>query len=270
MASNLANLMISNFSNLKQFVFHNRISLLDALVAFGAIFLTATLVLGMKLIRHVPALDLVEVLALVGLTCIGMLYTTNRHIKRLQTEIERRIAAESHAQFLAHHDALTTLPNRRMFDMELNALLAAARPSGRTHAVFLMDLNGFKKVNDVFGHHEGDAILVAVAQRLQSCVRDGELVSRFGGDEFAVLVRNLATEDEAMSIASRMIASLTDPIAIGANHHAIGVGIGIALIPAHGRSSQELVRKADLALYRAKAEAGSAIRYFNPNIDTPH
>jgi len=237
--------------------------------------LTGTFLLGTNLIRHVPAgialnrsLDLVQVLALAGLTCVGMLYITNRHIKRLQAEIERRVAAENHAHFLALHDALTALPNRRMFDAELNALLAVAPPLGGAHAVFPMDLNGFKKVNDVFGHNEGDAVLVAVAQRLQSCVRDGDLVSRFGGDEFAVLVRHLASEDEATTIALRMIRSLVDPINVGVNSHVIGVGIGIAIIPAHGRSSAELVRMADLALYRAKAETASAVRYFDPNIDT--
>jgi diguanylate cyclase (GGDEF)-like protein len=175
--------------------------------------------------------------------------------------------AEAEVRKLAFQDALTGLPNRRQFDDALKAALAAPPRGGAVHAVFLLDLNGFKQVNDVHGHAIGDEVLIVVAQRLLSAIRAGDLLARFGGDEFAILARHLAGPEAATSIALRVIEALERYIVTGALQHRIGAGIGIALSPNDASVPEEALRKADVALYRAKAERRSALRFFEPQMD---
>lgn len=139
--------------------------------------------------------------------------------------------------------------------------------TGATHAIFLLDLNGFKQVNDVHGHGIGDELLISVAQRLLAVVRDIDLVARLGGDEFAILAQHLNGSEAATNIALRIIASLEEPVEAGANKHQIGTGIGIALIPGDAATLHEALRKADVALYRAKTERRSALRFFEQGMD---
>jgi diguanylate cyclase (GGDEF)-like protein len=212
-------------------------------------------------------IELDEALALLALLCVGLLAMSWRFLVLQRREVARRIVAERRARELAHQDALTGLPNRRQFEQELKAALAAPPRLGGTHAAYLLDLNDFKRINDVYGHATGDEVLIHVATRLQGAVRGGDLVARFGGDEFAILARQLASAEEATSIALRVIKAFGDPIATGPNQHRLGVGIGIALIPHDGSDATEIMRKADIALYRAKAEPGSASRFFEPAMD---
>jgi diguanylate cyclase (GGDEF)-like protein len=135
------------------------------------------------------------------------------------------------------------------------------------HAVFMIDLNGFKKINDVYGHPEGDDVLVAVAERLRIATRDRDLVARPGGDEFAVLAKHLAGSEGATNVAARILKEFESPISTGSHNHRVGAGIGIALIPRDGCTSEEVLRKADIALYRAKKEAVSAIKFFDEEMD---
>lgn len=135
------------------------------------------------------------------------------------------------------------------------------------HGVFLLDLNGFKRINDVHGHAIGDEVLIVVAQRLQSAVRGGDLLARFGGDEFAILARHLVGPEAATNVALRVIQALELPIATGRLQHKIGAGIGIAVVPNDATVPEEALRKADVALYRAKAERRSALRFFEPQMD---
>src|ERR1700748_407080 len=127
-------------------------------------------------------------------------------------------------------------------------------PAPEAHAVLLLDLNGFKKVNDIHGHPVGDQVLIHVGARLLRAVRDGDLVARLGGDEFAVLARNVAGAEGATSIALRVIESLAPRVTAGGVQHAVGTAMGVALSPQDGLSAEELLRKADVALYRAKTE----------------
>jgi diguanylate cyclase (GGDEF)-like protein len=212
-------------------------------------------------------LEVDELLLLGGVLMFAMLIFAIRRYLEQKRETKRRVAAESYARELAFQDGLTALPNRRQFDDALNAALAALPRGGAVHAVFLLDLNGFKQINDVHGHAIGDEVLIVVAQRLLSAVRSGDLLARFGGDEFAILARHLAGPEAATSIALRVIEALERPIDTGGLLHQVGAGIGIALAPNDATVPDEALRKADVALYRAKAERRSALRFFEPQMD---
>jgi diguanylate cyclase (GGDEF)-like protein len=182
-------------------------------------------------------------------------------------EVARRIAAERHARELAYQDGLTGLPNRRQYDEALKAALACAPRAGASHGVLLLDLNGFKQINDVYGHGVGDEVLVKVGQRLRAAMRDGDVIARFGGDEFAILALDLAGPEAATNVALRVIETLSTPICTGQGMHRVDVGIGIALVPTDATTAETALRKADVALYRAKAERRSALRFFEPEMD---
>lgn len=213
------------------------------------------------------AIELEEAVALGALLCGGLLIISWRLLLSLRREVARRTESEHQARELAHQDSLTGLPNRRQFDQALKAAIAAPPRIDGAHAVLLLDLNDFKRINDVYGHAIGDEALINVAMRLQRAVREGDLVVRFGGDEFAILARQLPGAEEATSIALRVIQELGQPITIGSTQHQIGVGIGIALIPQDGQNAAEIMRKADIALYRAKAEPYSALHFFEASMD---
>jgi diguanylate cyclase (GGDEF)-like protein len=208
-----------------------------------------------------------ELLLLGGLLMLALLVFAIRRYLEQKRETGRRIAAEAHARELAFQDGLTGLPNRRQYDDALKAALAAPPRGGAVHAVFLLDLNGFKQINDVHGHAIGDEVLIVVAQRLLGAVRGGDLLARFGGDEFAILARHLVGPEAATNVALRVIQALEVPIATGRLRHKIGAGIGIAVVPNDATVPQEALRKADVALYRAKEERRSALRFFEPQMD---
>lgn len=188
-------------------------------------------------------------------------------LRAQRREIGRRRVAEEEARALAFEDTLTGLPNRRQFDAALNAALAAPPGADAVHAVFMLDLNGFKRINDLHGHPTGDEALVQTAIRLRRAIRDNDMVARLGGDEFAILARHLAGAEAAATLALRIIEALKDPVRTGAGEHAIGAGIGIALAPTDGTDAETLLRKADIALYRAKALGRSALRFFEEEMD---
>lgn len=245
----------------------------EAALFLGFVAVAVLLALEIDVFTHEGGLtrparvELDEVLALAALFCIGLLLLALRYYVLQTREVARRTQAERRAREQALQDALTGLPNRRRFDAELSAALAAPPGSDGVHGLFLLDLNDFKSINDVYGHEVGDEVLVRVASRLQRAVRDGDLLARIGGDEFAVVARQLVGPEAATSIALRMVEELNEPVATGAIRHQIGVAIGIALMPQDGHNNAEILRKADIALYRAKAEMGSASRFFEPDMD---
>ncbi len=213
---------------------------------------------------HTAIIELDEVLALVSLLLALFSFTRLRAQKR---ETRRRIVAEREARALALEDPLTGLPNRRQFDGALRAAVIAPPRAGGSHAVLLLDLNGFKRINDLHGHPAGDEVLVEVAIRLRKAVGGDDLVARLGGDEFGVLARHVAGSEAATGIALRIIDSLKPPVTIAGIEHPVGVAIGIALFPQDADDCEHLLRKADVASYRAKLEGLSALRFFEPEMD---
>lgn len=208
-----------------------------------------------------------EILVFTALLSMSLLIVLARVFISQRREVRKRTQAEMLARELAHQDPLTGLANRRQFDEKLNAAMAAPPRAGSAHAVMALDLNGFKKVNDVYGHSAGDDLLVKVAHRIDEAVRDVDIVARLGGDEFAVLSTQLNGADDATNIARRIIKAFVAPIKIGSAVHHVGVGIGIALFPQDGATPDELLRRADIALYRAKADPQSTMCFFEEEMD---
>ncbi|MEO1766503.1 bifunctional diguanylate cyclase/phosphodiesterase [Thiobacter aerophilum] len=177
--------------------------------------------------------------------------------KRAEAEIER----------LAYHDALTGLPNRALLRDRLTQALASARRTGRAGALLFVDLDQFKRINDVYGHELGDALLQEVARRLVLHVRQEDTVARLGGDEFVILLPNLAVNVQdaaalALSVADKVRVALEQPIPIGENHYVSNASIGITLFPKNHESIDDLMREADIAMYRAKESGRNAVAYF--------
>ena len=216
---------------------------------------------------HEKTIELDEALLLGAIMAFGLLIFSIRRYIEQRHETARRVAAEQHVRILAFQDALTGLANRRQFDVALKAAAAAQPREGAVHAVVLLDLNGFKRVNDLYGHGMGDQVLTIVAQRLLRTMRDGDLAARLGGDEFAILALHLVGAEAATNVALRIMEALKEPIAAGSVRHQIGAGIGIALIPSDATTPEQALRKADLALYRAKEERRSAVRFFEDGMD---
>ncbi|MDY0871695.1 putative bifunctional diguanylate cyclase/phosphodiesterase [Dongia rigui] len=182
-------------------------------------------------------------------------------------DIRERKAAEERILHLAHHDALTGLPNRNLFRDRLAQAMARARRSGSTVAVLCLDLDRFKPVNDLLGPEIADELLRQVALRLTQSTRADDTVARLGADEFALIQVGLAHPDGPAFMADRLVKAISEPFVICGHHINIGTSIGIALFPSDGMSGDELLRAADTALGRAKEAGGSAYRFFESEMD---
>lgn len=171
-----------------------------------------------------------------------------------QHQLERENASLAHQ---ASHDALTGLPNRAFFESRLLGSMREARDSQTQMAVLFLDSNRFKEINDQLGHAAGDAVLIAIAQRLRAQLREGDTVARLGGDEFAVLLKPIHHEDDAVLIADKIIDSMSQSIALPEGGSiTTSLSIGIALYPEHADNPEALVHEADVAMYHAKRSQG--------------
>jgi diguanylate cyclase (GGDEF)-like protein len=185
----------------------------------------------------------------------------------LRSEITRREASEERATKLARHDPLTGLPNRRVLAEDLSAAIASVQECAAECAVFLIDLDLFKPVNDVHGHVAGDAVLIEVAGRITAAVGTAGTVARMGGDEFACVVTYQAGADLPARLAGQILRRLHDPILIGGVRIGIGATIGIARAPQDGVSAGELLHGADLAMYKGKREGRGVYHFFDEEMD---
>ena len=179
---------------------------------------------------------------------------------------ERKLAA-ARIQHLAHHDSLTDLPNRVLFQERLRHSLAQAKRSGWKLALMFLDLDKFKDINDTLGHHVGDMLLRAVAKRLNRCVRETDTVARLGGDEFAVILTNLDDLEGASRVAESIIAGINDPFGLDEHEVRTSTSIGITVYPDDASDADQLLKNADLAMFRSKAEGRNNYHFYVAQMD---
>jgi diguanylate cyclase (GGDEF)-like protein len=182
--------------------------------------------------------------------------------KQLLDEVSERRRAEEALFEMAHHDHLTGLPNRLLLKDRFEVAAAQTDRGNRIMALLMMDLDGFKRVNDTLGHSNGDALLVRIAELIRGCVRSSDTVSRFGGDEFVVLLSSLRDAEEAAMVAEKVIASLAKPVSLGENRARVTPSIGISLYPQDASSMDALLKCADTAMYRAKDVGGNTYYFY--------
>ena len=173
--------------------------------------------------------------------------------RRLYTEIRRREALEKEMKHLATHDSLTGLPNRNLLKDRITQAIAIHQRQNKLMAVLFIDLDGFKTINDSFGHDVGDELLVTLGQRLTSCVRKSDTLARFGGDEFVLLLTGLNSRDEAGFIAEKILKITQQPFSLSSGISHVGCSIGIAMYPDDGTDEVELLKIADTLMYRVKS-----------------
>ncbi len=181
-------------------------------------------------------------------------------------DISERKQAEATIAFQAYHDLLTGLPNRALFKDRLGQAIVHAKRHGQTLATLFLDMDRFKVVNDTLGHLVGDGLLQAVAQRLRGCLREGDTLSRIGGDEFMLLLPHIRTRDNAAYIAQKILASLKQPFHVEGHEIFVGISIGIAVFPDDGDTIETLVKHADIAMYHAKDSGRNDYKFFTHDL----
>jgi diguanylate cyclase (GGDEF)-like protein/PAS domain S-box-containing protein len=182
-------------------------------------------------------------------------------------DVTEKRKTEKRISHMARHDALTSLPNRVLFHERLDEALARVRRDKQKVAILYLDLDNFKQVNDALGHPAGDKLLTATAARLCSCVSESDVVARFGGDEFAVLQLAITGPHESSALAERIVKALSEPHDIEGQQVVTGVSIGISIAPFDGETSEQLLKNADIALYRGKDDGRNRFLFFESGMD---
>jgi diguanylate cyclase (GGDEF)-like protein len=217
--------------------------------------------------------NLAHVLKCASYVCVltGLMINMYSTYRQAENEVEIRMAAEAKAERLALFDELTGLENRRSVQVRIEQALAASRRHGWHGALLFLDLDNFKNINDSLGHSAGDTLLQQIAHRLVSLVRSEDTVARYGGDEFVILLCELAdrpenARDKCWKIAEKVLASLEEPYRLGDHSYHVTSSIGIALFPDADGNGEDLLKHADMAMYRSKHDGRNAIRFYNPQM----
>jgi diguanylate cyclase (GGDEF)-like protein len=179
------------------------------------------------------------------------------------TDITEQRGAEQRMQHMAHHDSLTGLPNRLLFNDRMAQAIVQANRESSQFALLYVDLDKFKPVNDTFGHDAGDQLLTKVADRIRELVRESDTVARLGGDEFAVILRDISSRDDVAAVSRKIIAAISLPFYLGTVSQTVEIGtsIGIAVYPGDAQDHDTLIKLADAAMYRAKSQS-NCFRFF--------
>ena len=193
-----------------------------------------------------------------------MMYQGERLRMTIVRDIRDRIESQAAIHHLAHHDALTGLPNRPAFTRRADELLGQAAANGHVPALLFIDLDQFKRVNDSLGHLAGDQLLQTVAARIIATLREADLVARFGGDEFVLLLAGNPSLAAVQEVAAKLLSAIGDTLEVQGAKISVTPSIGVAMFPKHGRTPAELVKHADTAMYQAKAEGRARCRFFEP------
>ena len=178
------------------------------------------------------------------------------------SDITNRKAVEERMSFLAQHDALTSLPNRVLLEDRLLHAISHAQRNNTKLAVIFLDLVDFKKINDSVGHHAGDQLLQIVAQQLSACVRSEDTVARLGGDEFVVLLEEISAKDNIPLIVTKILDAVSQPVVLEGRQVSVRSSVGISLYPDDGQEADELIRRADAAMYRAKIQGPNTFCFY--------
>ena len=185
------------------------------------------------------------------------------HYLSLSNDISEKKRDEERLSFLANYDALTSLPNRNLFNLHLNDALSQAQRYRRSLALLFIDLDHFKPVNDALGHDAGDSLLIEVANRLRSHLRQSDTVARFGGDEFLILIPQYPEISGVVRVTKKLLTELERPFMVCDKECSISASIGISLHPEDGSDAATLLKKADSAMYRAKEKGKNTVEFFS-------
>ncbi|MBI3547158.1 MAG: EAL domain-containing protein [Gammaproteobacteria bacterium] len=188
------------------------------------------------------------------------------HFVSTGKDITERMQAQERLQYLAYHDVLTTLPNRVLFMDRLEQALARAPRRARQLAVIFLDLDRFKVINDTLGHDFGDRLLQVLAERLGSCVREGDTVARVGGDEFAILLDDMASNDDVVFVARKIIEVFAKPLNVYQRELFVTTSVGISVFPNDGEDAKSLLKNADTAMYRAKEAGRNTYQFYSADM----
>ena len=170
-------------------------------------------------------------------------------------------------EHVAHHDALTGLPNRVLLADRLHQAIIQCQRRSRLIAVAFLDLDGFKKINDLHGHEVGDALLIALAGVMKSALREGDTLARLGGDEFVAVLSDLTQVDDARPVLERLLQAAASQVEVGGLSLRVSASVGVALYPEDGTDSDLLLRAADQAMYKAKQKGRNQFRFFQKDMD---
>lgn len=184
----------------------------------------------------------------------------------ISRDFERKLADEA-IRKIGYYDSLTGLPNRRLLSDHIAQALSRSRWRKRDVAVTFLNIDGFKEINDTYGHEAGDRLLQTIAGRLKSCLRDGDIIARHGADEFMMLLEDMRSSEDVYIVISKLLSSFRQPVYLGGNEVYVTASVGVSLFPYDGSEPETLLRKADTAMHQAKRQGRNEFRLYSPAMD---